>query len=69
VLANDGVLWLAANSHELAAGALAKLALEGVRTAGRDASVVEQGGLPPEYPTLAAQPHDRYLQICALRVT
>lgn len=68
VLANDGVLWLAANSHELAAGALAKLAIEGVRAAGREASIVEQGGLPPEYPTLAAQPHDRYLQVCVLRV-
>jgi hypothetical protein len=31
--------------------------------------VIEQGGLPPEYPTLAAQPHDRYLQICVLRLS
>jgi 23S rRNA (cytosine1962-C5)-methyltransferase len=66
VIPDGGVLWLAANTHEL--GSLAKLALKGVREAGRAAAVVEQGGLPPEYPTLAAQPHDRYLQICVLRI-
>jgi 23S rRNA (cytosine1962-C5)-methyltransferase len=53
-----GTLWLAANSHELAS--LAKL----VRTG----SIVEQGGLPPEYPTLAVQPRDRYLQVCVVRI-
>ena len=31
-------------------------------------AIVEQGGLPPEYPTLAAQPNDRDLQICARRL-
>jgi 23S rRNA (cytosine1962-C5)-methyltransferase len=62
----DGLLWLAANSHELAS--LAKLAAKGLRLAGRSAAIVEQGGLPPEYPTLAAQPHDRYLQVCVLRL-
>jgi 23S rRNA (cytosine1962-C5)-methyltransferase len=66
VISSDGVLWLAANTHEL--GSLVKLAQKGLREAERAASVVEQGGLPPEYPTLAAQPHDRYLQICALRL-
>jgi 23S rRNA (cytosine1962-C5)-methyltransferase len=66
VIPTDGVLWLAANTHEL--GSLAKLALKGLREAGRAAAVVEQGGLPPEYPTVAAQPNDRYLQICALRL-
>ena len=66
VVPAPGMLWLAANTHEL--GSLTKLALKGVRTAGRTAAIVEQGGLPPEYPTVAAQPQDRYLQICALRV-
>jgi 23S rRNA (cytosine1962-C5)-methyltransferase len=66
VVPADGVLWLAANTHEL--GSLAKLALKGVREAGRSAAIAEQGGLPPEYPTLAAQPHDRYLQVCVLRL-
>ena len=66
VIPSDGVLLLAANTHEL--GSLAKLALKGVREAGKSASIVEQGGLPPEYPTVAAQPHDRYLQVCVLRI-
>jgi len=66
VIPADGLLWLAANSHELAS--LAKLAHKGLRAAGRGAAILEQGGLPPEYPTLAAQPHDRYLQVCVLRL-
>lgn len=66
VIPAGGVLWLAANTHEL--GSLARLAHRGLRAAGRTAAVVEQGGLPPEYPTLAAQPHDRYLQVCVLRL-
>jgi 23S rRNA (cytosine1962-C5)-methyltransferase len=67
VIPAGGVLWLAANTHELAS--LAKLAQKGVRTAGRTAAIIEQCGLPPEYPTVAAQPHDRYLQICVLRLS
>ena len=67
VIPADGLLWLAANTHEL--GSLAKLAQKGLRTANRSAAIVEQGGLPPEYPTLAAQPHDRYLQVCLLRLS
>ena len=66
VIPANGILWLAANTHEL--GSLTKLALKGLKNAGRSAAIVEQGGLPPEYPTVAAQPQDRYLQICALRL-
>ncbi|MBA3458052.1 MAG: class I SAM-dependent rRNA methyltransferase [Deltaproteobacteria bacterium] len=66
VIPPDGLLWLAANTHEL--GSLAKLAHKGLRQANRVGSVLEQSGLPPEYPTLVAQPADRYLQICLLRV-
>jgi 23S rRNA (cytosine1962-C5)-methyltransferase len=66
VIPSGGLLWLAANTHEL--GSLARLAHKGLRAAGRSAAIVEQGGLPPEYPTLAAQPHDRYLQVCVLRL-
>lgn len=66
VVPADGILWLAANTHEL--GSLAKLAVKGLREAGRTGAIVEQGGLPPEYPTVAVQPHDRYLQICVLRL-
>lgn len=62
VIPEGGQLWLAANTHEL--GSLARLAQKGFRKAGRTAAVVEQGGLPPDYPTLAAHPKDRYLQVC-----
>ena len=62
-----GVLWLAANSHEL--GSLAKLVSKGLRAANRTGVIVEQGGLPPDYPTVAAQPRDRYLQILTIRLT
>jgi len=70
VIPPDGLLWLAANTHGLGhePGSLARLAHKGLRAAGRGAAIVEQGGLPPEYPTLAAQPHDRYLQVCVLRL-
>jgi 23S rRNA (cytosine1962-C5)-methyltransferase len=67
VIPPDGVLWLAANTHELAS--LARLAHKGLRAAQRTGAIIEQGGLPPEYPTLAAQPHDRYLQVCLLRLS
>jgi 23S rRNA (cytosine1962-C5)-methyltransferase len=66
VIPDGGVLWLAANTHR-ASGELGKLAHKGLR--GRRAAIVEQGGLPPEYPTVVAQPHDRYLQVCVLRMT
>ena len=45
---------------------LAKLAHKGLR--GRGAAVLEVGGLPPEYPTVLAQPADRYLQVCLVRL-
>jgi 23S rRNA (cytosine1962-C5)-methyltransferase len=66
VIPTDGLLWLAANTYEL--GSLAKLAHKGLRLAGRTGAICEQGGLPPEYPTLPVQPHDRYLQVCLLRL-
>jgi 23S rRNA (cytosine1962-C5)-methyltransferase len=66
VIPSGGILWLAANTYEL--GSLAKLAAKGLKQSRRTASVVEQGGLPPEYPTVAAQPSDRYLQVCVLRL-
>ena len=66
VVPRDGLLWLASNTHEL--GSLAKLAHKGLRDARRAVAILEQGGLPPEYPTVAAQPADRYLQVCLLRL-
>ena len=66
VIPADGLLWLAANTQDLTS--LAKLAHKGLREAGRTGAILEQGGLPPEYPTLTAQPADRYLQVCVLRL-
>lgn len=63
VIPDGGLLWLAANTHEL--GSLTRLAHKGLRGRG---VVVDQGGLPPDYPTLAAQPRDRYLQVVLLRL-
>ena len=31
-------------------------------------TIVEQGGLPADYPTVAAQPRDRYLQVLLMRL-
>jgi 23S rRNA (cytosine1962-C5)-methyltransferase len=67
VIPADGLLWLASNAADV--GALAKLAHKGLRSANRTGVVLEQGGLPPEYPTLVAQPADRYLQVCLLRIS
>jgi 23S rRNA (cytosine1962-C5)-methyltransferase len=65
-LVDGGLLWLAANTHEL--GSLVRLAGRGFKKAGRTAAVLEQGGLPPDYPTVPAQARDRYLQIALCRV-
>ncbi len=67
VIPTDGLLWLAANTHELAS--LGKLAFKGLKLAGRTAAIASQGGLPPDYPTLVAQPQDRYLQVILLRLS
>lgn len=67
VIPQDGLLWVASNAAEL--GSLAKLAHKGLRAADRGCTILEQGGLPPEYPTPAVQPNDRYLQTCLLRLS
>lgn len=67
VISRDGLLWLASNAAEI--GSLAKLAQKGLRTVNRFGSVLELGGLPPEYPTPAVQANDRYLQVCLLRIS
>ena len=66
VIPTDGLLWLASNAADV--GALGKLVGKGLRTANRTGAILEQAGLPPEYPTLVAQPADRYLQICLVRI-
>ncbi len=65
VLSRDGLLWLASNTRDVS---LAAIAEKGVAGARRSAQILETGGLPPDYPTLPAQPADRYLQVMILRV-
>jgi 23S rRNA (cytosine1962-C5)-methyltransferase len=62
---DGGLLWLACNART---SSLAALAEAGFRAAGRQAAVLETGGLPPDHPTLLAQPEDRYLQVGLFRV-
>ncbi len=67
VVEPGGVLWLAANTAEL--GSLTRLVGKGLKLAARDGAVVAQGGLPADYPTVAAQARDRYLQIVVVRLS
>jgi 23S rRNA (cytosine1962-C5)-methyltransferase len=63
----DAIVWLSANARDL--GPLAEMAQAAFVEAKRPASLLELGGLPPEYPTAAAQPQDRYLQLCLFRLS
>ncbi|HXK10204.1 MAG TPA: class I SAM-dependent methyltransferase [Vicinamibacteria bacterium] len=65
VLDRGGLLWLACNAR---GSSLADLARTGFRASGREAALLEAGGLPPDHPTLLAQPDDRYLQVVLFRV-
>jgi len=62
---DGGLLWLACNART---SALAALAEAGLASAGRSAVLLETGSLPPDHPTLPAQPEDRYLQVAVYRV-
>jgi 23S rRNA (cytosine1962-C5)-methyltransferase len=66
VLAPDALLWLSANSRDL--GSLTELAAKVFAETKRPAQLLEVGGVPPDYPTLLAQPQDRYLQRSLFRV-
>jgi 23S rRNA (cytosine1962-C5)-methyltransferase len=65
LLPEGGLLWLACNARGTS---LTGLAEAGFRAARREASLLETGGLPPDHPTLLAQPEDRYLQVGLFRV-
>ena len=66
LLSRGGLLWLSANRRESAP--LSEIAQAGFERAGRTAQLLEVGGLPPDYPTLLAQPADRYLQVSLFAV-
>jgi len=63
LLGPGGRLWLACNARGVS---LPTLAREGLRRVGRSASIIAIGGLPPDHPTLLAQPEDRYLHVATL---
>jgi 23S rRNA (cytosine1962-C5)-methyltransferase len=62
---DGGILWLACNARTSDLPALAE---SGLASARRPAVVLETGGLPPDHPTLPAQPEDRYLQVAVYRL-
>jgi len=66
LLPSGGLLWLSANARELPP--LPQLARDALSKAKRSGQVLAVGGLPPDYPTLPAQPEDRYLQVSLFRV-
>jgi 23S rRNA (cytosine1962-C5)-methyltransferase len=66
LLNEGGLLWLACNARR---SSLVSLAREGFRRAGREAVLLEMGGLPADHPTVPVQPEDRYLQVALFRPT
>ena len=64
LLTDGGLLWLACNARTSPLQALAE---DGFRRARRGATLLETGGLPPDHPTVPAQPEDRYLQVGLFR--
>jgi 23S rRNA G2069 N7-methylase RlmK/C1962 C5-methylase RlmI len=67
LLPSGGLLWLSSNRRDLPP--LPEIALGALERAQRTAQLLEVGGLPPDYPTLLAQPQDRYLQVCLLALS
>jgi 23S rRNA (cytosine1962-C5)-methyltransferase len=65
VVSPGGVLWLACNTREISLTAIAQA---GLQRAGREAQLLETGGLPPDYPTVLGHPEDRYLQVGVFRI-
>jgi len=65
VVTPGGVLWLACNTREISLTAIAQV---GLARAGREAQLLETGGLPPDYPTALGHPEDRYLQVGVFRI-
>ncbi len=65
VVPPGGLLWLASNTRAVP---LLDLVRQGLARARREAALLGRAGLPPDHPTLPAQPEDRYLQALLLRV-
>jgi 23S rRNA (cytosine1962-C5)-methyltransferase len=66
LMPGGGHLWISSNTHR--GPGLMRHVEAGLTLARRRAVVLEIGGLPPDYPTPAAWPAARYLEVCQLRV-
>jgi 23S rRNA (cytosine1962-C5)-methyltransferase len=64
--AEGGFLWISANARK--GPNVLNHVEEGLRRASRDASILELGGLPPDYPTPLGGMDGRYLEVCQLYV-
>jgi 23S rRNA (cytosine1962-C5)-methyltransferase len=62
-----GILWVSANTRK-GSGVMHHVGL-GMQLAKRRGTVLEQAGLPPDFPTPVDSPESRYLDICQLFVT
>jgi 23S rRNA (cytosine1962-C5)-methyltransferase len=61
-----GFLWVSANTRK--GPSVLQHVRAGLAQAGRPGTVLELGGLPPDFPTPAQWPESRYLEVCQLRV-
>jgi 23S rRNA (cytosine1962-C5)-methyltransferase len=66
LMPGGGHLWISSNTH--GGPGIMKHVEAGLKLARRRGSVLELGGLPPDYPTPIAWPSARYLEVCQLRV-
>ncbi len=62
-----GILWVAANTRR--GPSVLRHLEEGLRLSGRHGTLLEFGGLPPDFPTPPAWPESRYLEVCQVFVT
>ena len=63
-----GILWFSGNSHQLTDQELESRIAEGARNAERELTLLESGGLPPDFPTPVTLPEARYLKLRVFRV-
>jgi len=64
---SGGILWVSANTRR--GPSVLRHVDEGIRLSGRRGSLLEVGGLPPDFPTPPGWPESRYLEICQVFVT
>ena len=61
-----GILWISANTRR--GPSVLRHVEEGIKLSGRRGSLLETGGLPPDFPTPTGWPESRYLEICQVFV-